>query len=91
MANRSWWLRQIGLIVVGGFYFYFGIRMLVGAYSLNNPLVFMLFFFASNLIILISAALIVGFIYRLLMVFRQLKSGAAAEDNQGDSADNGNP
>ena len=68
-----WWLKQIILVTLGGFYLYFGIQLLISSYQLNNPLAFMLTFFASNLIILISAALLVGFAYRIIVVYRHLK------------------
>ena len=84
-----WWVRQIGLISLGGFYLYFGIQMLIGAYALNNPLVFILTFFASNFIILISAVLIAGFIYRLVVVLRLLKSDPANQEDQDDAPRNG--
>lgn len=70
-ANRWWWVRQTVLILLGGFYLYVGIRMLVGAYSLDNPMTFLMTFFASNFIILISAALIAGFSYRLIAAIRR--------------------
>jgi hypothetical protein len=66
--GKIWWLKQIV------FYLYFGIHLLISSYQMNNPLTFMLTFFASNLIILISAALLVGFMYRLIVVYRYKKS-----------------
>ena len=75
MSGKAWWwIRQIGLIGLGGFFLYFGILILIGAYALDNPSAFILTFFASNFIILISAALLAGFIYRLVVVIRLLNS-----------------
>lgn len=51
-----------GAMVFGAF----GIFMLVTAYHQNNPIVFLALFFSSSLIILLSAALIVGLIWRFL-------------------------
>jgi hypothetical protein len=51
--GKIWWLKQIVLVILGGFYLYFGIHLLISSYQMNNPLTFMLTFFASNLIILI--------------------------------------
>jgi hypothetical protein len=65
-----WWVRQFILILVGGFYLFFGIQLLVSAYQLDNPFTFILTFFASNFIILFSAALLVGFIWRVVVKFR---------------------
>ena len=71
--DKIWLVKQIVLVILGGFYLYFGIHLLISSYQMNNPLAFMLTFFASNLIILISAALLVGFIYRIIVVYRHLK------------------
>jgi hypothetical protein len=51
---------------VGCFFLGFGIQLLISAYQLKNPFWFVMTFFASNLIILISAALLVGFIVRMV-------------------------
>ena len=68
-----WWIKQIALVVLGGFYLFFGIQLLISAYQLNNPFSFILTFFASNFIILISGALLVGFVYRIITVYQYLK------------------
>ncbi|MEJ2167070.1 MAG: hypothetical protein P8X90_16185 [Desulfobacterales bacterium] len=73
MPGIFWWVRQIVLILVAGFFLYYGIEMLIFAFGLKAPHVFLMTFFASNLIILISAALIVGFAYRMLRVYRQMR------------------
>ena len=72
--DKIWLVKQIVLVILGGFYLYFGIHLLISSYQMNNPLMFMLTFFASNLIILISAALLVGFLYRIIVVYRYKKS-----------------
>ena len=72
-VSTYWWIRQIILILIAGFYLVFGIQLLVSAYQLNDPGNFLLTFYASNFMILISAALLAGFIYRLVAVYRRLK------------------
>lgn len=74
MSNLFWWIRQIVLISISGFFLYFGIRLLVSAYKLNDPFTFLMTFFASNFIILISAALMIGFAYRMITAYRQSKN-----------------
>jgi hypothetical protein len=59
-------VREILLIAVGCFFLLFGVQLLISAYQLNNPFWFVMTFFASNLIILISIALVVGFIIRMI-------------------------
>jgi heme/copper-type cytochrome/quinol oxidase subunit 2 len=72
-VGAFWWIRQIILIFIAGFYLVFGIQLLVSAYRLNNPATFILTFFASNFMILFSGALLVGFIYRLVVFYRRSK------------------
>ena len=72
-VSTYWWIRQIILILIAGFYLVFGIQLLVSAYQLNDPGNFILTFYASNFMILISGALLVGFIYRLVVAYRLSK------------------
>jgi hypothetical protein len=74
MSNLFWWVRQIILISISAFFLYFGIRLLISAYELNDPFTFLMTFFASNFIILISGTLIVGFVYRMITVYRLSKN-----------------
>lgn len=59
------WLKYILFALLSGFFLVFGIQVLLFAYALDDPFSFIMTFFASNLIILISAALIVVFIIRM--------------------------
>jgi putative exporter of polyketide antibiotics len=54
------------LIVICLFFAAFGVLLLISAYALTNPFEFIITFFASNLIILISAALCLGFVLQLI-------------------------
>jgi hypothetical protein len=74
MSNLIWWLWQILLISVGAFFLYYGIRLLISAYEINDPFTFLMTFFASNFMILISGTLIVGFAYRMITAYRQSKN-----------------
>ena len=58
-------VRHSFLIIVGCFFLLFGVHVLIAAYQLTDPFSFVMAFFASNLIILISAALTLGFVIRL--------------------------
>jgi hypothetical protein len=71
--NTLWWVKQIALVSIGGFYLYFGVHLLIAAYQINNPFSFVLTFFASNFIILISGALLAGFICRIIVVVKFLR------------------
>jgi len=58
-------LKLIILIVVCIFFLAVGVDLLIAAYRFNDPFNFLMVFFASNLMILISAALCLGFVLRL--------------------------
>jgi len=73
MSIIFWWIRQVVLIVIGAFFLYYGIRLLISSYNLNDPFVFIMTFFASNFIILISGTLVFGFAYRMVTAFRNAK------------------
>jgi hypothetical protein len=64
------YIKYGGLIVVSLLFMLFGIHVLVAAYRLKDPFSFVLSFFASNFIILISATLIAGFAMRFWRIHR---------------------
>lgn len=70
--------KMIVLIIVCCFFIFFGVNLLISSYSLNDPYSFMITFFASNLMILISAALGLGFTIRLVRY-----GNASPVDNDG--------
>ena len=65
-----WWTRQTILSLLALFFLLFGIHLLVGAYHLEDPFSFIMTFFASNLIILINATLLAGFLIRMVRMLR---------------------
>lgn len=73
MSILFWLIRQVVLIAIGAFFLYYGIQLLISSYDLNDPFIFIMTFFAANFIILISATLIFGFTYRIVMAFKQSK------------------
>jgi len=74
MSVIFWWVRQVVLILIGVFFLVFGIQLLISAYQLKDPFSFLMTFFASNFIILISGTLIIGFAYRMISAYRQSKN-----------------
>ena len=73
MSIIFWWIRQLVLILIGAFFLYYGIILLISSYDLKNPFIFLMTFFASNFIILISGTLIFGFAYRMVSALRNAK------------------
>ncbi len=80
MNALLWWVRQILLTAIGIFFLLFGIYLLIAAYHLKNPYTFIMTFFASNLIILISAVLIFGFVLRMIRVFKWIRTPEEREN-----------
>lgn len=66
-----WWIKHVTPIILGVFFLLFGIQMMVAAYRLDNPFVFVMTFFSSSFIILISLAIAGGMVYRILWFVRQ--------------------
>lgn len=62
----TWWVKHIFICLLAGFFLFFGIQILVAAYRLNNFFYFIMCFFSSNLMILISATIFFGFIYKMI-------------------------
>lgn len=67
----SWWVIQVVLALVAIFFILFGIDLLIMAYHITDPFSFIMTFFASNLIILISATLLLIFILNMVKNVRK--------------------
>lgn len=67
-----WWSCQAGLIIIAGFFLVFGIQLCIQAYLLDDPYFFILTFFSSNLIILISVVILIGLVLNMISVYRIL-------------------
>ena len=67
-----WWVRQIFFVLLGVFFLLFGICLLISAYHLKSPFGFLMTFFSSNLIILISGTIVVGLVIRMMPSKRML-------------------
>ncbi|MBE9522826.1 MAG: hypothetical protein IME95_06515 [Proteobacteria bacterium] len=66
-----WWVIQVALALVAIFFILFGIDLLIMAYRINDPFSFIMTFFASNLIILISCTLLLIFIVNMVKNVRK--------------------
>jgi len=74
MSGIFWWIRQVILVLASCFFLFFGINLLIVAYKLENPSWFIMTFFASNLIILISATILIGIVYRMITSYRNTRN-----------------
>ena len=87
MTGLFGWLRQIVLTLGACFFLLFGILVLISAFGMADPLLFILTFFSSTLMILISAAILAGLVYRMISSRRRLQDpggeGSSAEEQAG--------
>ena len=63
-------IRNILIGILSSFFLFWGITLLLSAYKLKNPLEFIMLFFSSNFIILISGA---GILYAAFRLWRNYK------------------
>ncbi len=80
MSPLIWWARQILFILAALFFLIFGIHLLISAYSLDDPFYFIMTFFASNLIILISLVMLVAFFFQIGKVVKKDSNLPAISD-----------
>jgi len=74
-----WWSACGASAIVSIFFLFVGISLCIASYNLKHPHQFILTFFASNLIILISVVVIVAVIIRVVGRLRHGDSQAAME------------
>jgi hypothetical protein len=65
-----------------------GIEIVIHAYRLKNPYHFILSFFASNLIIMISGVILTGIIYRMIGVYRMIRQNNNTSDKDKEKSQN---
>ena len=61
-----WWTVCSASAIASIFFLFVGISLCIASYNLNHPQQFILTFFASNLIILISVVIIIAVIVRVV-------------------------
>lgn len=67
-----WWFFQIIMMLFSLFFLVFGIELIIGSYSLKDPFTFIMTFFAASFIILISLALAISFLIKMIRVHRHI-------------------
>lgn len=72
-----WWGRHILIGAFSVLFLLLGIDTLAAAYQLKNPLEFIMYFFGSNLIILVSAT---GILHCAIRVFNGIRKPVAQQD-----------
>lgn len=70
----TWWICQILLVLVSIFFFLFGLDLLISSYRLTDPFTFIMTFFAASFVLLISAALCITFMIKMIRVYRRIRN-----------------
>jgi hypothetical protein len=81
IGSRAWWFKNIAIGVLSVVFLLFGIDSMAAAYRKNNVFEFIMYFFSSSMIILVS---IVGIIYPAF----QIRAYFKPRDTQKDHEDN---
>jgi len=66
-----WWVKITLMGLISLFFLLYGIETLIGAYSLKNPLDFIMYFFSASFMILVSS---VGVIFSFFKIYGRLKT-----------------
>jgi len=72
MNTLFWWVPKLFIGIASLFFLVWGIDVLVFSYTMDNPLEFIMYFFSSSMLILVS---VVGLIYCAFRFFRRIKDG----------------
>jgi hypothetical protein len=79
-----WWIRFLLFSAVAVFFLEFGIEEMVRAYNVRNPVDFLGSFFAASFIILISGTLLVAFIWRMILKWREKDTAETPKRTNGE-------
>jgi predicted RND superfamily exporter protein len=71
------WVKNIVVLLFSLFFLIIGINTMLGAFKLNNPLEFLMYFFSASLLILVC---IVGIIYFVFRFFPNKQQDGIDED-----------
>ncbi len=81
-----WWVRFLFFSAIAAFFLEFGVEEMVRAYRVRNPADFLASFFSASFIILISATLLIAFIWRMIMRGKE-KSGEKLKETEDEKGD----
>jgi Ca2+/H+ antiporter len=77
-----WWTACAASAILSILFLFVGISLCIASYNLNHPHQFILTFFASNLIILISVVVIIAVIIKVITRVRHGEPQPAVESSQ---------
>ncbi len=61
------WVKNFLILLLSLFFLLIGINTLLGAYRLNNPMEFLMYFFSASLLILVCMVGVIYFISRIFV------------------------
>lgn len=70
----TWWIFQVLMMLASILFLIFGVDLMRAAYTLENPYNFIMTFFSASFIILISLALAISFIIKMIRVIKQIRN-----------------
>jgi hypothetical protein len=70
-AAMFWWIKIVVMGLISLFFLLYGAETMTGAYSLKNPMEFIMYFFSASFMILVSS---VGVIYSFFKIYGRLKA-----------------
>lgn len=79
MGSCLWWGKNVIIAVFSLFFLIFGIETLIGAFNLKNPLEFIMYFFSSSLMVLVS---LVGILYPTFQVHAFFRPRKIDDDSE---------
>ena len=71
LRQLVWWALNTASAMLSIFFLFMGIHLCWASFQLDHPHQFILTFFASNLIILISLVILAGIVVRIITRLRQ--------------------
>ncbi|MCK9229297.1 MAG: hypothetical protein M0Q23_06180 [Syntrophales bacterium] len=83
MNGILWWTKQIAVAVISVLFLIKGIHVLVGAYQLDNPFEFIMYFFSSCLLILVSASIL---LYPAFRIYGRIRGEKQEQGHAGESS-----
>ena len=72
--KMTWWIFQLAMLGVSIFFMLFGFDLLRASYDLEDPFSFIMSFFAASFILLISTALGISFVIKMIRVGKRTKT-----------------
>lgn len=67
------WIKNIAVLIISVFFLIIGINTIIGAYGLNNPYEFVVYFFSASLLILVCISGLIYFFVRIFGLKKKMK------------------